>query len=94
MYKEKDDKFLEDVKSFLRVDFEEDNYEIKGLIITAESYLKNAGCIVDYNNFLFTLAIKMLVSIWYEDKEVTEKSNYSLDAIITQLIYSYDGDVK
>lgn len=81
---------LEDVKHFLRVDFSEDDNEISGLIITAQEYLKNAGCVVDYNNFLFVLALKMLVSKWYEDKEVIDKSNYSLNAIITQLIYSYE----
>lgn len=90
MNKELLEELLIDIKQFLKVDFEEDDYEIMSLIIAAESYLINAGCIINHNNFLYILALKMLVSQWYDDMEMTNKSNYSLDAIIIQLKYSYE----
>jgi uncharacterized phage protein (predicted DNA packaging) len=82
-----------EVKHFLRVDFDEDDTVIDTLIIAAESYLKNAGCLVDYTNNLFFLAMKMLVGHWYENREVVgtdEKMAYSLNAIIVQLQYCYE----
>lgn len=91
--------FLCEMKDFLRVDLEDDDNEIMGLIIAAEVYLKNAGCIVDYNNFLFVLAIKLLVSHWYENRMIVSsvgvKSNlsYSLESIITQLKYAYGDEL-
>ncbi|MDK2587459.1 head-tail connector protein [Romboutsia sedimentorum] len=84
---------MEELKSFLRVDFDEDDKLIDSLIIASENYLKNAGCIVDYTNNLFFLAIKMLTSHWYENREVIgtdEKMSYSLDSIIMQLKYCYE----
>lgn len=83
----------EELKSFLRVDFDEDDKLIDSLIITSEGYLKNAGCIVDYDNNLFLLAVKMLTSHWYENREVVgtdEKMAYSLSSIIMQLKYCYE----
>lgn len=94
---------MSDIKGFLRVDFEYDDNLIFSLIVTAEGYLKNAGCIVDYNNFLFVLAIKLLVVHWYDNREViaiagskpaySNNLSYSLESIITQLKYSYGDDI-
>ena len=52
-------------------------------------YLKNAGCVVTEGE-LYNLAIKILVSHWYENREVLGKADrlaHSLDSIITQLKY-------
>lgn len=85
--------FMIEIKEFLRVGFDEDDDSIFSLIIAAESYLENAGCLINYENFLFILAIKILVAHWYENREAVGNSNklsYSLDNIITQLKYSYE----
>ncbi|WP_270940886.1 head-tail connector protein [Romboutsia lituseburensis] len=94
-----EEKLLKVVKQFLKIeeDFCEDDDEIRLLILVAEEYLKNAGCKTDRSNNLFVLAIKMLVGHWYENREILGKADklaYSLENIITQLIYSYEGDTN
>lgn len=87
------DKLLIEVKDFLRLDLDYDDKELSSLIIASDSYLKNAGCIINYDNTLYVLAIKMLSSHWYENKSVIgsdEKMTYSLQHIIMQLKYCYE----
>lgn len=86
---------LEDLKLFLRIDdYEEDNL-IQALQLSAEEYLTNAGIKKDYSKELYKLAIKLLVSHWYSNREVsgkTEKLAFSLDTIILQLKYTQSGE--
>ena len=89
---------LEDLKLFLRIDdYEEDNL-IQALQLSAEEYLTNAGINKDYSKELYKLAIKILVSHWYENRSVETigknitKIAFSLDTILIQLKYS-QGDV-
>lgn len=85
---------LREIKDFLRIDFDEDDDYILSLKSAAESYLKNAGIVVSYSNSLYILAIKLLVSHWYENREVIgndKKMAYSLCNIITQLKYCHEN---
>lgn len=88
---------LDDLKLFLRIDdYEEDNL-IQGLQLSAEEYLTNIGIKKDYSKELYKLAIKILVSHWYENRSVetvgknVSKIAFGLDTIIIQLKYS-QGD--
>ena len=88
---------LDDLKLFLRIDdYEEDNL-IQGLQLSAEEYLTNIGIKKDYSKELYKLAIKILVSHWYESRSVetvgknVSKIAFGLDTIIIQLKYS-QGD--
>ncbi|MFS8540648.1 MAG: head-tail connector protein [Tissierellales bacterium] len=81
---------LEELKNWLRIDDVIDEDLIVGLHIAAEQYLRNAGVLVDYNSELYKLAIKLLVTHWYENREPTGKADkleFSLNSIITQLKY-------
>lgn len=81
--------FIEEIKLYLRIDHTEEDGLLEGLLSSAIEYLKNAGCIVTEGD-LYNLAIKILVSHWYENREVVGKADslsYSLDSIITQLKY-------
>lgn len=89
---------IEDLKLFLKIDdYEEDNL-IQALQLSAEEYLTNAGIKKDYSKELYKLAIKILVSHWYENRSVETigknitKIAFSLDTILIQLKYS-QGDV-
>lgn len=89
---------LEDLKLFLRIDdYEEDNL-IQALQLSAEEYLNNAGIKKDYSKELYKLAIKILVSHWYENRSVetigknVSKIAFGLDTILIQLKYS-QGDI-
>lgn len=90
--KEYADKIFEEICIFLRVELDDKELinEVSRLILSAEIYLKNAGCYFDYYNELFVLAIKLLVS-FYSENGKSEEFSYSLRTIITQLKYCY-GD--
>lgn len=89
---------LEELKLFLRIDGEEEDSLIVGLKSGAEEYLTNAGINKDYSKDLYKLAIKMLISHWYENRFVenvrknVSKIAFGLDTIILQLKYT-QGDV-
>ncbi|WP_332856815.1 head-tail connector protein [Clostridium paraputrificum] len=89
---------LEELKLFLRIDGEEEDTLIKGLQVGAEEYLTNAGIAKDYEKELYKLAIRILVSHWYENRSVetvgknVSKIAFGLDTIITQLKYT-QGDL-
>lgn len=84
---------VNEIKEYLRVDGEEETSLITNLQTAAENYLTNAGCTKDYSNELYKLAIKLLVSHWYENRQIEQvgtnitKLEYSLDPIIAQLKY-------
>ena len=88
---------LEEIKVFLKVDHEEEHMFIQGLQLSAEEYLSNAGIKKDYTKELYKLAIKILVSHWYENRAVetigknVTKIAFGLDTILLQLKYT-QGD--
>ena len=88
---------LTEIKLFLKVDHEEEDSFIQGLQLSAEEYLTNAGIAKDYEKELYKLAIKILVTHWYENRAVetvgknVSKISFGLDTIILQLKYN-QGD--
>lgn len=82
---------LQEIKDYLRVDSEEENEMLLALQKAAEDYLLNAGITIDYKKELYKLAIKLLISHWYENRTIigkADKLSFSLDAIIMQLQYT------
>lgn len=85
---------LFELKSFLRVDGDEDDALIVALQSAAEEYCKNAGVPVDYGNALYCLAVQMLVTHWYENRSpvdsgsVSKVVELSLVNILTQLRFT------
>lgn len=81
---------LQELKNYLRVDFEDDDPLIQSLQVAAEQYITNAGITKDYTMELYKLAVKLLVGHWYDNREVVgqaQKLAYSLESIIVQLKY-------
>jgi uncharacterized phage protein (predicted DNA packaging) len=88
---------LDEVKTWLRVDFSEDDALITTLINAAEEYLKNAtGITFDATNHLAKIFCMTLIADWYENREmigkVTDQTRPIIQSILTQLTYSYGGD--
>lgn len=89
---------LEELKLFLKIDDNEEDALIQALQLSAEEYLTNAGIKKDYSKELYKLAIKILVSHYYENRAVetigknVSKIAFGLDTILIQLKYS-QGDV-
>ncbi|SFA55827.1 uncharacterized phage protein (possible DNA packaging) [Parageobacillus thermantarcticus] len=88
---------LDEVKTWLRVDFTDDDALLTTLINAAEQYLKNAtGITYDSTNHLAKLFCMTLIADWYENREMigkaTDQTRPIIQSILTQLTYSYGGD--
>lgn len=84
-----DKSLLENVKEYLRVDGDHDDKTLGLLIDSAKEYLFNAG-VKERDSKTYTLAIIMLVTHWYENREqvVGQTANnltLGLQSIILQL---------
>lgn len=86
---------LEETKGYLRVDGNEDDVLITSLIEAAEIYLSNAtGNTFDDTNSLAKLFCWVLVTDWYENRELTigkvgEKTRPIVESMLAQLSHSY-----
>lgn len=88
---------LDEVKTWLRVDFTDDDALLTTLINAAEQYLKNAtGITYDSTNHLAKLFCMTLIADWYENREMigkaTNQTRPIIQSILTQLTYSCGGD--
>jgi uncharacterized phage protein (predicted DNA packaging) len=88
---------LDEVKTWLRVDFSDDDTLLTTLIKAAEQYLKNAtGITYDSENHLAKLFCMTLIADWYENREMigkaTDQTRPIIQSILTQLSYAYDSD--
>lgn len=85
---------LEEIKLFLRVDSDDEDTLIQDMQSAAEIYLLNAGVTQTYDNKLYCLVVKMLITHWYENRSViligsiSKALEYSLSSIILQLNYT------
>lgn len=84
---------LNEAKKYLRIeiDYTDEDDDITALTNSAEGYLKNAGCVLNSDDEVAKLAIKMLVVHWYENREPIGQGNqlaFGLQSLITQLKYA------
>ncbi|PEQ51705.1 head-tail connector protein [Bacillus cereus] len=88
---------VEEAKKYLRVDGDEEDDLITSFIEAAEIYIKNATSKnVDLKSELATLAARILIAHWYENREAVGKAEqlaFSLQSILIQLQYS-GGDAN
>lgn len=71
-------------------DYTEADINILPLVMATENYLKNGGCVLNPDDELAKLAVKMLVNHWYNNREPIGKADlipFGLKSIITQLKY-------
>ena len=82
---------LNEIKSYLKIDFDDDDRLILDLLSAAEEYLANAGVKKNCKSNLYKLALRILVSHWYLNRNVitvgttSSEVDYSLKRIIIQL---------
>lgn len=82
---------LEMSKEYLRIDGDHDNEMIGLLIDSAHEYLQNAGVNRDEESKQYQLAVMMLVTHWYENRNqeiegrTSRTMGMALQAIILQL---------
>lgn len=84
---------LEETKTWLRVDGADDDGTISLLISAAETYLKYAtGRVYDETNSLAKLYCMVLVTDWFENRELigsqpSEKVRFTIQSMTAQLQY-------
>lgn len=95
---------LATVKEYLRVDYEEDDNQIKLLIGTAETYLEDS--VDDFKEKLerdiedkfknkAKLVMLTLITNWYDSRDFTElkvdeKVRYTINSLLQQMKHGYD----
>jgi uncharacterized phage protein (predicted DNA packaging) len=91
---------LIEAKSWLKIDYDDEDIDIQLLIDSAEAYLKNAtDKTFDSTNPLAKLYCRVLITDWYENKglmsdsKVSTKVRFTLQSIMMQLRYSETGVV-
>ena len=97
---------LQEVKEWLRIDYDDDNAQIQLLIENAEAYLRDSVDDFDIKiandkdgRFKNKAILIMLVLItnWYDNREFTEldvdeKTIYTIHSTIQQMKHGYYGD--
>lgn len=82
---------LDELKDYLRIDGEEEDAFLASLISAAKQYIKNGtGSTVDEKNELHKLAVNLLATHWYENREAIGKADtlaFSLQSIFMQMTY-------
>lgn len=81
-----EDKLLDEVKNYIRVDYDYDDEEIRMFILSAETFLRSHGVKKDYENELYKIAIFMLVSIWYDNRGLQEQGLREIPFGVTRII--------
>lgn len=83
---------LDEVKEFLKVDYDDEDILIESIIEASEVYLKNAtGKDFDATNPLAKLYCRCLVYEWFKDKnlmadeKLSDKVRFTLQSILLQL---------
>lgn len=79
---------LDEIKEYLRIEHVEEDEVLSALQKASEEYMKNAGCVKNYDSELYKHAIKILISHWYDNRGITAVSNpvsYSIESIIYQI---------
>ena len=89
---------IDEVKAFLKVDYDDEDLTIQSLITASEMYLKNAsGKEFTSENKLAVLYCKVLINEWYNNRElmakqsVSDKIRFTLQSILLQLQYCEVG---
>ena len=91
---------LEEAKTWLRVDGDDENSIIETLIGAAETYLHNATEVqFDNTNHLARLFCLVLCADWYENRDLigqqpSDKVRFTIQSMLSQLQHAYvkDGD--
>jgi uncharacterized phage protein (predicted DNA packaging) len=79
---------VDEAKLYLRIDGNDEDTLIQSIIAAADMFIENAVGAVDKSSELYQLAVKLLVSHWYENREVIGKADnlsFSLESILYQL---------
>lgn len=82
---------LSEIKLYCHIEDDIEDTEVLDMQKAAEEYLLNAGISLNYEDFRYKLAVKMLISHWYENRgaliigSISKDMEHGLDSLLTQL---------
>lgn len=76
---------LDEIKTYIRVESDDEDSLIKMFQLEAEEYLEGAGITKGYNKNKYKLAILLLISDSYENREIRGAKNTKYDTISDRL---------
>jgi len=76
---------LQEIKSWNRIDSDDDDNILLSLQRAAEAYLTNAGVAKDYSNELYKVCVQFIIQYWYENNENINTTSIGINSIIAQL---------
>lgn len=82
---------IEDVKNYMKIDYDTDNALIASLIKTAVSYLDGAGVVPDCDDERYKLAVMSMTLNLYENRPIIPDKNSFTNNLIIQLKAEGDG---
>lgn len=89
---------LNDLKLSLKIDHDHEDIYLQSLLEASSEYIKNGcGPDVDTTSKLYSLAQVMIVTHWYENRELVGKNDtlpFHFQTILTQLQYCKAGDTS
>lgn len=80
-----------ELKKYCRIDDGIDDDDVTDMQKASEDYLTNAGIAKNYDDFRYKLAVKMLVSNWYENRgasiigNISKEIEYGIESLIVQM---------
>ncbi|SDY84620.1 head-tail connector protein [Thermoactinomyces sp. DSM 45892] len=88
---------IKDMKTFLKIDHDDEDAIIEGMILAGREFIRNAAGEVNESSELYKLCLKLLVTHWFDNRNIfingwVNEVPFSLKAMIYQLQYCGDTD--
>lgn len=88
---------IKNVKAYLRIDFDDDDFLLNGIMLAAEEYIKSAVGVYDSSNPKANMLYMAIVQDLYDNRALTvteqqrKRMSYMFSAIILQLQLESQG---
>ncbi|MEG3040892.1 MAG: head-tail connector protein [Clostridium sp.] len=77
---------LEELKSWLKIDYDDDDMSLVALKLTAEEFLSNSGVIKDYSKNQYKTCIKFIVKYWFDNRGLVGKVDETALGITSMIV--------
>ncbi len=79
---------LDELKLWLKIDYDDDDSTLTTLKLTAEEFLTNAGVVKDYTKSQYKTCVEFIVKYWFDNRGLVGKVDETalgINSMIVQL---------